>query len=183
MVQRDPADTLANLDNVLAKLSPGKRLLDRALVDELMGAALECARAGEAPIGCVIADSEARVVATGFNRFVASGDRAAHAEIVALHAAGSRLPERDAIVISTLEPCVMCTGAMMEVAADTVIYGLDAPADSGTKRVKPPVGPDNQMPRIVGGVLRDECRRLFEQWLARPNHCRAQEPYIRTLLG
>jgi hypothetical protein len=68
-------------------------------------------------------------------------------------------------MVSTLEPCVMCTGAAMESAVDTIVYALAAPADNGTARVRPPESPESQMPRIVGGVLAAESRTLFERWL------------------
>ncbi len=58
----------------------------------------------------------------------------------------------------------MCLGAAMEAAVDTVVYALKAPADSGTNRLKPPVSPESQMPRIVGGyspLNRESYSRLF----------------------
>lgn len=84
-------------------------------------------------------------------------------------------------MVSTLEPCVMCLGAAMEIAVDTVVFAAPAPQDCGTDRVHPPEGPDNQMPRIVGGVRRDEAKSLFEEWLGKP-HDQRQEPYIKSLL-
>jgi tRNA(adenine34) deaminase len=87
--------------------------------------------------------------------------------MVTFRAAAGRVAEeaRDLILVSTLEPCVMCTGAAMESAVDTIVYGLKAPADSGTGRVEPPQSPESQMPRIVGDVLADESRKLFKEFL------------------
>jgi tRNA(adenine34) deaminase len=104
--------------------------------------------------------------------------------MVAFARANGAIPPgaRDVILVSTLEPCVMCTGAAMETAVDTIVYGLEAPADSGSTRVRPPDGPDSQMPRIVGGVLRDESRALFEEWL-RVNGNAEQRPYVELLLA
>jgi hypothetical protein len=53
----------------------------------------------------------------------------------------------------------------MESAVSLVIYGLQAPADNGTQRVKPPQSPETSSPRIVGGVLAAESRRLFERYV------------------
>jgi tRNA(Arg) A34 adenosine deaminase TadA len=72
---------------------------------------------------------------------------------------------KDLILVSTLEPCVMCTGAAMEAAVDTIVYALRAPADNGSVRVRPPQSPESQMPRIVGEILAGESRELFEQFL------------------
>jgi tRNA(Arg) A34 adenosine deaminase TadA len=89
---------------------------------------------------------------------------------------------RDLILVSTLEPCVMCLGASWEAAVDTVIYGRRAPADGGTARVKPPLSPESQMPRIVGDVLAAESRALFEQWYAE-HEGEPQAAYVGQLLG
>lgn len=131
---------------------------------------------GEAPIGCVLAlaeNGEARIVARGHNRLNASGRKNAHAEIVAFENAGSRdgqppalpLDATNAILVSTLEPCVMCLGAAMEAGIALVVFGLEAPADNGTQRVKPPESPESAAPTITGGVLAGESRALFEHWL------------------
>ena len=76
----------------------------------------------------------------------------------------------------------MCTGAAMEAAVDTIVFGLRAPADSGTGRVEPPRSPESQMPRIVGDVLARESRNLFERWLAK-NADSPQAAYVKQLLA
>lgn len=135
---------------------------------------------GEAPIGCVIAlpDQDkpgfARVVARGHNRSNALQRNNAHAEIIAFENAGSdgqgrppTLPTDadDAILVSTLEPCVMCTGAAMEAGVALILFGMAAPADNGTRRVKPPESPESSNPEVVGGILSEDSRALFEEWL------------------
>ena len=151
---------------------------------QALAAADEGMRSGEVPIGCVLARGDGEVVARGFNELNRSGNPTAHAEMVTFaKAAGRYAPEaRDAILVSSLEPCVMCTGASMEAAVDTIVYALKAPADSGTGRVAPPRSPESQMPQIVGGVLAHESRALFEQWLA-DNPDSPQAAYVRQLLA
>jgi HAD superfamily hydrolase (TIGR01549 family) len=162
---------LAKLDEVLRVASPAAIHLTAAAMEALMREALAAARegmaAGEAPIGCALADGDGRVVARGFNRLNATEDRTAHAEMVTFREAAGRVPAaaRDLILVSTLEPCVMCTGAAMEAAVDTIVYALRAPADNGSTRVQPPQSPESQMPRIVGDVLAGESRELFEAFL------------------
>jgi tRNA(Arg) A34 adenosine deaminase TadA len=170
-VWRDVGELSENLDEALRVASPTPIQLTTEVIERLMRDALNVARegmaAGEAPIGCVLADGRGHVIARGFNRLNATGDRTAHAEIVAFRDVAGRVPEdaRDLILVSTLEPCVMCTGAAMEAAVDTIVYALKAPADSGTGRVQPPQSPESQMPRIVGDVLAAESRKLFEEFL------------------
>ena len=148
-----------------------ERLMREALAEAERGMA-----EGEAPIGCVLAlgaDAEPKIVARGHNRLNALGRKTAHAEIVAFENAGSRngeppslpLDADDVILVSTLEPCVMCLGAAMEVGVGQVLFGLNAPADNGTQRVKPPESPESRTPEIEGGILSAESRALFERWL------------------
>lgn len=186
VVYQDPAAALAELDGVLHRASPSRVRLDDTTLTALMQHALTAAddalAHGEVPIGCAIADAGGQLIATGYNRYNQSGDRAAHAEIDAFHAAGPRLPAREAILLSTLEPCVMCLGAAMETAVDTVVYGVRADDDCGTSRVQPPESADNQMPRIVGGIAEAACRARFVRWLDSSDRNREQEPFIRALL-
>jgi tRNA(adenine34) deaminase len=163
-------------------------VIDRSLAESLMREALAVARdgmaAGEAPIGCLIARGNGLVVARAFNEMNRTQSKIAHAEIVAFNRAAGCVPmdARDLILVSTLEPCVMCTGAAMEAAVDTIVYGLQAPADSGTGRVTPPRSPESQMPRILGDVLANESRTLFEQWLEL-NADSPQAAYVKQLLA
>ena len=155
---------------------------------QLMRAALAVARdgltAGEAPIGCVLARGDGTIVSRAYNEMNRSQDKIAHAEIIALHRAAGKVPidARDLVLVCTLEPCVMCTGAAMEAAVDTIVFGLRAPADSGTGRVKPPVSPESKTPRIIGGVMAPESRALFEQWL-KHNRGTPQAAYVEQLLA
>jgi HAD superfamily hydrolase (TIGR01509 family) len=184
-----PADLLARLDDALRVASPAAvRLTHRAMEDLMrhaLAAAAEGMRAGEVPIGCVLARGDGSVVAGGFNELNRTGNPTAHAEVVTFaKAAGRYAPDaRDAILVSTLEPCVMCTGAAMEAAVDTVVYALKAPADSGTGRVRPPGSPESGMPRIVGDVLAEQSRALFDLWLRRPGNNEKQIRFVKQLLA
>jgi len=188
VVYRDPVDLLAHLGDALRITSWGSLHLTHAALRALMREALEVARtalaAGEAPIGCVLARGDGTIVARAHNEQNRTQDKTAHAEIVAFGRAAGRVPRdaKDLILVSTLEPCVMCTGAAMEAGVDTIVFGLRAPADGGTRRVRPPVSPESQMPRIVGDVLADESRRLLEQFLT-TNPAPEQAAYVRQLLG
>jgi tRNA(adenine34) deaminase len=170
-VYRNPDELLNRLEEAMRLASPGEARLTHAMMDALMRRALDVARAamdaGEAPIGCVLARGDGSVIATGHNEQNRTQNKTAHAEIVTFANAAGKTPldARDLIMISTLEPCVMCTGAAMEAAVDTILYALPAPADSGTRRVACPTSPESQMPRIVGGILAHESRALFEEFL------------------
>ena len=76
----------------------------------------------------------------------------------------------------------MCTGAAMEAAVDTIVFGLAAPADSGSRRVACPMSPESQMPRIVGGILANASRELFEEFL-RSDPSPQQKEFAEQLLS
>jgi len=158
----------------------GRIELTQAQQEQLMREALREAERGmadgEAPIGCVVAlynGGDPKVVARGYNRNNGLKAKVAHAEIVTFmnaSAAGGtpstlRPDAKGIILVSSLEPCVMCLGAAMEVGVETVLYGLKAPADNGTTRIKPPESPESSAPQIIGDILAGESRRLLAQWL------------------
>src|SRR5215210_8371022 len=94
-----------------------------------MGEALEQARAardaGEVPIGAVLVDAGA-IVGRGFNQPISSGDPTAHAEIVAIRDAARRVGNyrlTGATVCVTIEPCLMCVGALVHARIATLVYG------------------------------------------------------------
>ena len=181
------ADLGGDLDRALEIAAPGPGRLDAAAAERLMRLALAAARDGlehgEVPIGAVVARRDGRVLARGYNTLRHSRDRTAHAEMVALARSARDIAEDPVglVLVSTLEPCVMCTGAAMEAGVDAVLYGLRAPADGGTHRVSPARSPDAALPRVVGEILAAESRALLEEWL-RVNGNPEQRRFVEQLL-
>src|SRR6266446_8192163 len=102
-------------------------------LDELMAGALEEAgrarRAGEVPIGAVVLIDGA-IVGRGFNQPLSSGDPTAHAEIVAIRDAARAIGNyrlTGATVCVTIEPCLMCVGALVHARIGTLVYGASEP--------------------------------------------------------
>ncbi len=99
------------------------------MMDEraLLKAAIAEARAGLSeggiPIGSVLADANGRVLARGHNLRVQSGDPTAHAEVVCIRNAGRRTDWHRLVLVSTLSPCVMCTGTTLLFKIPKVIIG------------------------------------------------------------
>src|SRR5450830_1444814 len=139
-----------------------------------MQLALEQARhawdLGEVPVGAVVV-KDGVVIATGFNRPIGSHDPTAHAEIMALRAAALalgnyRLPGCELYV--TLEPCVMCSGAMMHARLARVIYGASDPKTGACGSVlnlfaQPQL---NHHTELVGGVMAEACGTLLKEFFA-----------------
>lgn len=148
----------------------------------LMRRAIEIARSGieaaQSPFGCAIA-RDGLVIACRHNTVLASPDITAHAEINALRSAckvTGQVHLKGAIVATTCEPCPMCMAALHWAQVDVVYFGatiadaqqagfneLQLPADELLRR-------GGSKLKLVGGVLRDECRQLFEYWKQQPGH-------------
>ena len=137
---------------------------------ELMAGALEEAGrardAGEVPIGAVVLIDGA-IVGRGFNQPISSGDPTAHAEIVAIRAAARAVGNyrlTGATLCVTIEPCLMCVGALVHARIGTLVYGA---AETRTGAIVSTVhGLDlpghNHRFEVVSGVREDECRALMQ---------------------
>ncbi len=184
-VLQEPADMLANLDDALHRISRTTLNFTQQTLENLMQPALDAARraldSGDVPIGCAIYTGQGKLLAAAHNQMTSTGNPIAHAEIVAFNQITKAQGIRDLILVSTLEPCVMCTAAAMEAAVDTIVFALRAPADSGTLRVNPPTSPESQTPRIVGDILAKDSRALLQQWLDQ-NKAKPQANYVEQLL-
>ena len=102
-----------------------ERETDAHWMHQALAAAHEARARGEVPVGtCIVANEE--ILAVAGNRTRTDGDPTAHAEIVALRAAAGKLGNyrlTDAIVYSTVEPCVMCAGALIQARVRRLVYG------------------------------------------------------------
>jgi tRNA(adenine34) deaminase len=140
--------------------------------DILITAALDEARrardAGEVPIGAVVA-LNGEIVGRGFNQPISSGDPTAHAEIVALRDAAARVGNyrlTGATLCVTIEPCLMCVGALVHGRIGTLLYGADEPrmgAVVSTVRGLELPGHNHQV-EVHSGWRADECRALIQDF-------------------
>ena len=139
-----------------------------------MGLALAEARkawaAGEVPVGAVVV-KDGEVIAAGFNQPIGRHDPTAHAEIVALRAAADklgnyRLPGCELYV--TLEPCVMCSGAMMHARLARVVYAAPDPKTGVCGSILDLFALEqlNHHTEVVGGVLADEAGGMLKGFFA-----------------
>ncbi|WP_151447222.1 tRNA adenosine(34) deaminase TadA [Lacisediminimonas profundi] len=125
---------------------------------------------GEVPVGAlVVRDGE--IIATGFNQPIGTHDPTAHAEIMALRAAATilgnyRLPGCELYV--TLEPCAMCSGAMIHARLARVVYGAPDPKTGACGSVVHLFAQEklNHHTELVGGVLAGDCGQLLKDFFA-----------------
>ncbi len=130
------------------------------------------AQLGEVPVGAVLVDKDGGLLATGYNLRETDADPTAHAEIVAIRsAARSRASWRldGTTLYVTLEPCVMCAGALVHARVDRVVWGCDAPK-AGAVATRLNIGQDprlNHRFAITRGVLEKECADRLREFFAR----------------
>jgi tRNA(adenine34) deaminase len=139
---------------------------------KFMAAALELARqagaAGEVPIGAVLV-REGETIAAAANAPIATHDPSAHAEVLALRAAGRevanyRLPHTT--LYATLEPCAMCAGALIHARVDRLVFGASDPrrGAAGSALDLFSHASANHRVQVAGGVLAEECGTLLREF-------------------
>lgn len=144
---------------------------DVSFMQKALELAREAASGEEVPVGAVVVAGQ-RVVGQGRNRTIADPDPTAHAEIVALRAAALEIGNHrlaQASLFVTLEPCVMCVGAMIHARIERLVFGAyDEKAGaagsafdlSGERRL-------NHRMEVNGGLLADECGRVLTDFFER----------------
>jgi tRNA(adenine34) deaminase len=143
---------------------------DEAYMRLALTQAAEARAAGEVPVGAVIV-KDGDVIATGFNRPISHRDPTHHAEIAALRAAATRLGNYrlpGCTLYVTLEPCVMCAGAMMHARIARVVFGASDPKTGACGSVLNLFAERrlNHHAELTGGVLADECGTMLSDFFA-----------------
>jgi tRNA(adenine34) deaminase len=145
-----------------------RQIEDEQWMQEAIHEALKARDLGEVPVGAIVV-LNGEIIGRGHNSSIQKNDPSAHAEIMALRNAGLykanyRLP--GAVIYITLEPCVMCVGAMLHARLDRVIYGAhDLKTGAATsilnlfdeKKI-------NHQTTVSGGVLSDTCSLILKEF-------------------
>lgn len=130
----------------------------------------EAARRDEVPVGAVVVRG-GQLVAGAFNEPIARRDPTAHAEVLALRAAGRELQTYrllDTTLYVTLEPCAMCAGAMIHARIGRLVYGAADPKSGACGSVLDVTGCPalNHRIEVAGGVLADDCGAVLRRFFA-----------------
>ncbi|MFP4137257.1 MAG: tRNA adenosine(34) deaminase TadA [Halomonas sp.] len=140
--------------------------MHRALDQARLGLA-----AGEVPVGAVVVDATGEIVGAGYNAPVGCHDPSAHAEVRALRDAGERLGNyrlENCTLYVTLEPCLMCTGAILHARLARVVYGAAEPR-SGMVESKANLFAQpwfTHRVAVEGGLLAAQAARLLKAFFA-----------------
>jgi tRNA(adenine34) deaminase len=135
-------------------------------MDAALAQAERAREAGEVPIGAVVS-LDGEIVGRGFNNPIGAGDPTAHAEIVALRDAAVRVGNyrlTRATLCVTIEPCLMCVGALVHARIGTLVYGAAEPKSGAvTSTVRGAELPGlNHRFEVVAGVREEACRDLVQ---------------------
>ncbi len=130
--------------------------------------AMKACDAGEVPVGAVVV-LDGNIVGRGFNQPISSTDPTAHAEIVALRDAARAIGNYRLVgtmLYVTIEPCLMCVGAMVHARVGTLVFGaLEPKAGAVTSTAQAHENPAlNHRLAVIGGVLEGECREVIQEF-------------------
>jgi tRNA(adenine34) deaminase len=142
--------------------------LDRQFMEQALEQAGLAALAGEVPVGAVIVRN-GELISKAFNQPITNHDPSAHAEMLALRQAALsaenyRLPGTTLYV--TLEPCIMCAGAMLHARVDRIVYGAADPKTGAAGSVLDVFSSKqiNHQTVIEGGMMAEECGQLLRDF-------------------
>jgi tRNA(adenine34) deaminase len=151
-------------------VSSGDREQDVAFMREALDEARRGLQAGEVPVGAVVVIDGA-VVARACNAPIALADPTAHAEILALRAAGATISNyrlTGATLYATVEPCVMCAGAALHARLARLVYAAPDPKAGAVESLYRMLEDErwNHRVRTHGGVLAEDSRALLREFFA-----------------
>ena len=143
--------------------------LDESWMWKAIHVAREAAKLNEVPVGAVIVSRDGQILAAASNRNVTNNDPTAHAEILALRTAAARIGNYrlvGATVYSTIEPCAMCAGALVNARVARLVFGAHDDRFGAVETHFHVCDSDdlNHRIEITSGVLAENCRRLMQDF-------------------
>lgn len=162
---------MADFRQVSAAFDHPAYLHHRRWMERAMVLAQTAGDAGEVPVGAVIVNGAGQAIAEAENRRERDRDPTAHAEILALRAAGKVLNSwhlTQCTLYVTLEPCPMCAGALVLARLGQLVYGADDPKAGAVRSVfnLSDSACSNHRLFVLGGILEAPCRQQLQSWFA-----------------
>jgi tRNA(adenine34) deaminase len=155
----------AEVSLILPNMSENDALWMQRAIDAALGAEA----IGEVPVGAVIVDANGELLATASNRTIVDSDPTAHAEILAIRTAAAKIANyrlTGMTLYTTIEPCVMCAGALVNARISRLVFGSRDERFGGvvTKFRLCDTEVLNHRMEITEGVLANECRALMQEF-------------------
>lgn len=150
-------------------------LTHRQWMSQAFDLARQAGEAGEIPVGAVIVNQQGEIIARGENRRERDKDPTAHAEIIALRAAGKFYDTwhlEQCILYVTLEPCPMCSGAIILARIGLLVYATSDPKTGSIRTVSnlPDSKTANHHLAICAGIMEWECQSLLNNWFSQKRY-------------
>lgn len=138
---------------------------DQSFMQQAIDLAGQAEQLGEVPVGAIVVQ-DGEVVGRGFNRPIANHDPSAHAEIMALRDAAENLSNYrllNTTLYVTIEPCVMCAGAIIHARVQRVVYGATDPKAGAADSVFNILGTEklNHQVQVESGLMTEQCGNLL----------------------
>jgi tRNA(adenine34) deaminase len=145
---------------------------DEFWMREAISAATQAENLDEVPIGACLIDDQGKLLAVCGNRTITNNDPTAHAEILVLREAATLLKNyrlTDTTIYTTIEPCAMCAGALVNARVKRLVYGARDDRFGAVETVFRICDSDflNHKIEIVSGILADDCRELMQNFFRR----------------
>ena len=142
---------------------------DEFWMERAIAAASAAGSLGEVPVGACIVDADGRLLAEAGNRTITDLDPTAHAEVLALRLAAKAVGNyrlTGVTVYSTIEPCVMCAGALVNARAGRLVFGAHDLRFGGVETQFQLCTSDvlNHRLEVTAGVLADRCRQIMQEF-------------------
>jgi tRNA(adenine34) deaminase len=158
---------------------------DETFMREALALALQARALGEVPVGAVVV-KDGVIIGRGFNQPITSNDPTTHAEIVALRDAAKNIQNYrlvDCELFVTLEPCMMCVGAMLHARVKRVVFGAMEPKTGvcGSVMNLPNEAKLNHHATFTGGVLADECGAMLKDFFAQRRASKASAKVLDSI--
>lgn len=123
----------------------------------------------EVPVGAILVDKDKTIIGHGYNRPVSSNDPTSHAEINAIRMASRALNNyrlTDTILYVTIEPCIMCMGAIIHARIKRIIFGAKDPKWGAAASLYTMANDKrlNHQPEVVSGIYKDKARKLIKDF-------------------
>ena len=138
-------------------------------MEQALAEARNALAAGEVPVGALVVSKDGEIIGRGYNRPISAHDPTSHAEIIAMREAAHHLTNyrlTGTTLYCTLEPCVMCAGAIVHARIARLVFGARDPKAGAAGSIYNVVSDSrlNHQPEVVSGVREAECRQLLQEF-------------------
>jgi tRNA(adenine34) deaminase len=138
-------------------------------MEQALAEARNALAAGEVPVGALVVSKDGEIIGRGYNRPISAHDPTSHAEIIAMREAAHHLTNyrlTGMTLYCTLEPCVMCAGAMVHARIGRLVFGARDPRAGAAGSIYNVVSDSrlNHQPVVLSGVREADCRQLLQEF-------------------